>query len=158
MLQRGAKAIDPERSPLKIGLRPADLDLHYRGRSLTGSLEGPPSIRLPSRGLGLDERFGGDPVALGRAFGISFLEPQEIGNLADTFVAVIHACPRLKFPLERRFASAWRRPFLPLPIDSRTIARPPQRRPSVRPCARRDGPSTCRGPIHPPASRRHRPC
>jgi hypothetical protein len=43
--------------------------------------------------LGLDEAFGGEPMPVGLAFGASFLEPKEIGNLADWFVTVGHIRP-----------------------------------------------------------------
>jgi hypothetical protein len=46
---------------------------------------------LAFEGLVLDEAFGRQPMAIGLAFGTSFLEPKEIGNLADTLLAVSHA-------------------------------------------------------------------
>ena len=53
-------------------------------------------MRLRSRRLGFNEGFGGRPMALRLAFGASFVEPQEIGDLTDPIVAVSHFRLRLK--------------------------------------------------------------
>jgi hypothetical protein len=45
--------------------------------------------------LGLDEAFGGEPMPVGLAFGAPVLEPQEISDLADSFVSVGHVRPWL---------------------------------------------------------------
>ena len=53
------------------------------------------ALGLLSFGLiGRKEGFGGRPVALGPALGAAFLEPKEIGNLANAIVAISHGRPR----------------------------------------------------------------
>jgi hypothetical protein len=63
-------------------------------------------MRLPSRGSDSEEGFGRQPMALRRAFGAAFLEPQEIGKLTDAIVAISHCRPRLE--LAARAASRLR--------------------------------------------------
>ena len=87
----------------------------------------------------------------------TFLEPQEIGNLADACSRSVIFVLGSSWPRERRFACAWPRPFRRC-RSAPAAARPTPRRRSGRPCARRDGLSICRGPIRRPAFRRHRPC
>jgi hypothetical protein len=66
-------------------------------------------MRLPSRGSDSEKGFGGQPMALRRAFGAAFLEPQEIGKLTDAIVAISHCRPRLELAARAASRRLWSR-------------------------------------------------